>query len=93
MQTCKLVFPAGEVTREDVDKIVAENTEGTGVVHNFYPSKLIGCNRVAFSVVDIPNKFIANFTGNQHFKIEKMLNVVSPRGCDDGSCGSGCGCP
>lgn len=85
MQTCKLIFPVGEVTKEDVEKIVHQNTDGRGKVYNFYPNKKIGRNEVSFSVVDIPNKFISNFS-SQHYKLEKMLNV-SPHRYDDGDCG------
>ena len=97
MQTCKLFFPV-DTPVEDVRQLVADQTDGKGVVHNFYPKKKIGRNTVAFAVVSVPLASIVGLKDHADVSdLEQMLEFAgtgqptADDGCGGGGCGGGGG--
>ena len=54
MMTYKLIFQIG-IQEKDVDDLLSKYSKDY-IIHNFYPDKQIGCNRIAFAVVEMSQK-------------------------------------
>ncbi len=53
---CKLVFPVG-INKPMVIALLSKYTSDYSIA-NFYAEKEIGCNKIAFAVVDVPHNII-----------------------------------
>lgn len=90
--TCKLIFPVGTITKEQVSDLLKQYTSDFSV-GNFYPEIEVGVNKICFAVVDIPRDIIPRLMK------EKIINDVDlmasytaqfapKQGCGSGGCGS-----
>jgi hypothetical protein len=93
--TCKLVFGFG-FKKEDVVALLAKYTQD-GVIANFVEDIHIGCNRLAFAVVDIPASVSHQLVNDNVVKEMDMLAsygkpLSMAENCGAGGCcGGGCG--
>lgn len=100
LSTCKLVFEANSITRDDLEKMLRKYTDRFEVC-NFYPAMFVGNNKICFAIVDLPESAIPSVVNNES-KIKSYDFMYSGNGpggdeeeCEPGAggCGGGgCGC-
>ncbi len=74
--TCKLIFPYGTITREGIEQLLSKHTKNFEIA-NFYPDREVGCNRISFAVVDVPQKVIQNLLKEPSIKEIDPMNTHS----------------
>ena len=90
--TCHLIFEVG-IERSEVEKLVAENSDGKGVVHHFYPDRKRGLKQITFAVVEVPSgadealKQVPEVIDVDY--MQDFVGVGLPTSCDGGGCAPG----
>jgi hypothetical protein len=92
--TCKLIFPFGSITsKEQVATILSKHTKDWSIA-NFYPEMEVGCNKMTFAVVDVPEKIIPDLMKEHAIKDIDMMFTAHRRSIKMECCEKGgCGCP
>lgn len=89
--TCKLIFEHG-TTRQNVVDLLAKHTN-CGSIANFEPDITVGCNRLAFAVVDVPEGTAYKLLNDSGVKEVDMMASYSRLPTTAECCASGgCGC-
>ena len=86
--TCKLVFPEG-TSRQKVEELLSKHS-GECVVINFYDDAEMGCNKVAYAVVDVPEAIVHDLYNESLVRHVDLMTTYGKRPTKD--CGGGCGC-
>lgn len=68
--TCKLVFDYG-TTREQVEQLLNKHTTDWSIA-TFNPDQQVGCNRLSFAVVDVPEAVM------QRLNTERVVKIIDP---------------
>lgn len=89
--TCKLVFHNVK-TKEEAGLVISRHTKIFEIA-NFYFEREIGCNKVTFAVVDIPEVAVKLLFNDRAIKHVDLMTSSGKRstGAEDCS-GGGCGC-
>jgi hypothetical protein len=89
--TCKLIFKHG-ITKEEVAQILSKHTSDFTIA-TFCDDATVGCNRMAFAVVDLPLKAMQSLNQGGEVKDIDLMTTFSKKpsaaGCAGGSCGCG----
>jgi len=88
--TCKLIFPFGSVTREQVEQLLKRHTNDWDIA-NFYPEKEVGCNKMTFAVVDVPEDVVPSLLKESVVKDIDLMFTTKRRSLKVECCGGG-GC-
>ena len=92
--TCKLIFEFG-FTKEKVESLLKKYTEH-GKVATFNCDITVGCNRMSFAVVDVPEEVVTKLSIDGIVKeLDLMASFERPllmaESCNSGGCcGGGC---
>ncbi len=84
--TCKLIFPYNTITREGLEKLISKYTKDFEIA-NFYPDREIGCNRISFAVVDVPQKVVQSLLKEPSIKEIDPMNTHSKPSKSHDCCG------
>jgi hypothetical protein len=87
--TCKLIFDHG-TTKEVVTTVIEKYTRDFKIA-NHYPDHTVGCNRIAFTVVDLPMEAMRQLFNDGMVKDIDLMASFSKKPSDAECCGGG-GC-
>ncbi len=88
--TCKLVFPAG-TTKEQIEALLGKHTKEFSIA-NFYAEAEMGCNKVAYAVVDVPEKAVHELYNESIVRHVDLMTSYVRRPSNAEDCSGGCGC-
>ncbi len=88
--TCKLIFEFG-VTKEDVEGLLKKYSPD-GTIANFEPDLTVGCNRMAFAVVDVSEDVMKKLVNDAVVRDLDTLQTYSMPMASDADCCGGGGC-
>ena len=75
--TCKLIFPVDTPESQVKDLLTKYTTDFS--IANFYSKREIGCNTIAFAIVDIPYKVITKLFLDEDIKgVEIITSFNGP---------------
>jgi hypothetical protein len=88
--TCKLIFNNAK-SKEEAGLIISRHTKIFEIA-NFYFEREIGCNKVTFAVVDVPEVAVKLLFNDKAIKNVDLMTSSGKRPTGGEDCSGGCGC-